>query len=473
MHVLTDFIQWLNRLVNQFVWGPVMLCLFLLTGLLFSVKTGFFQLTGMKIWLSATLGSLLHRKSDPSKPARDKQTISPFQSLCTALAATLGTGNIAGVATAIVCGGPGAVFWMWISAFLGMMTSFAEKTLAIKYRYKNSSGRLVGGAMAYMEKGLGLKWMACLFAFFCVLASFGIGNMAQANSISNALESSFHIPGWITGLLLAAFAGFVIVGGIHRIAGVAEKFVPFMAVFYMGGALLVILTHIQELPAALSSIFREAFRPRAQAGGAAGYGMALAVKVGISRGVFTNEAGLGSSVMVHSASSVKDPAVQGMWGMFEVFIDTILMCTVTALAILTSGAYRQPLYETALAYGVLDSLPSSAALTGAAFSTVFGKAGSVFVAVSLAFFAFSSLLGWSFYGEQAIRYLGGEPWVKFYKLVFIAMIFVGATAGLSTVWEISDTFNGLMALPNLTAVTLLSGEAIRIYRDYRAKVRKG
>ena len=406
----------------------------------------------------------------------DKHSISQFQSLCTALAATIGVGNISGVAVALALGGPGAIFWMWLSAFLGMMTNYAENTLGIKYRYKNEKGHWIGGAMIYIEKGLGWKWLAVIFSVFCVLASFGIGNMSQGNEIANGLNNSFGIPSWVTALVVMLLAGLVIIGGIKRIASVTEKIVPFMAISYIIGALIVICCNITTVPAAFATIFSNAFNLPSVGGGVAGFTIMVAMKRGISRGVFSNEAGLGSSVMVHSASDVKEPVVQGMWGIFEVFADTIIVCTMTALTILCSGVYDFEAYQACAISGtsLADAgLLSGVALTSAAFESVFGTLGSKFISIAVMLFAFSTILGWSYYGERAIEYLFGLKAVSVYKLIFILVMFIGCNASLQLVVDISDTFNGLMALPNLIAITLLSKEVIQMTRDYLDRVKSG
>lgn len=562
MNQLIDKITSINGAVNSFVWGPIMLVVFLAVGLMFTVRTGFFQVTKFKLWMDETFLACFKKKNVIK--TEDKKAISQFQALTTALAATIGTGNIAGVATAIATGGPGAVFWMWLSAFLGMMTNFAENTLGIKYRYKNEKGDWVGGAMVYIERGLGKnwKWLAIIFSCFCVLASFGIGNMSQANSIATALRDSFGVPVIATGIVIMVFVALVIMGGIKRIASVTEKIVPFMAGIYILGAIVIIAMNITSVPAAFGLIFKEAFNFKAMGGGVLGYGIMLAMRKGISRGVFSNEAGLGSSVMVHSSSDVKEPVVQGMWGVFEVFADTLVVCTMTALVILTSGAYNQDnymeyyldqssiiseqlsvantnignansvediiaqttisiddyivacdtdstdkvklyqganhiesiissatskikkefpddlnaakedltkIYDDAVARIDEDvAVPNGVPLTSKAFSSAFGKWGGKFVSIAIMMFAFSTILGWSFYGSRAVEYLFGLKAVPIYKIVFIAVILIGCVSSLDLVWDISDTFNGLMAIPNLLAVTLLSGKVISIVKDYFA-----
>lgn len=457
-----------NGKVNSFVWGPIMLVFFLFVGFMFTVRTGIFQISHFKYWIDVTFLNIFRKKE--VRKTKDEHAISQFQSLCTALAATIGTGNIAGVATAIVSGGPGAVFWMWLSAFLGTMTNFAENTLGIKYRSKNEKGEWVGGAMYYIERGLGWKWLAVIFSCFCALASFGIGNMSQVNSIASGLQNSFGVDTRITAVILMVFVALVILGGIKRIASVAEKIVPFMAIAYIIGGLIIIVCNIGNVPTAFGMIFREAFNFRSAAGGIAGYGISVAMRNGISRGVFSNEAGLGSSVMVHSASDVKEPVVQGMWGIFEVCADTLVVCTITALVILTSGVYNMDAYLAAAAAG--EEVVSGAALTSNAFASVIPH-GDKFVAVGIMLFAFSTVLGWSFYGERAINYLFGAKAVPVYKVIFIIIIYFGCTASLDLVWDISDTFNGLMSIPNLIAVTLLSGEVVKMTKEYIQRVKSG
>lgn len=452
----------INSVVNAFVWGRGMLVIFLGVGMLFTLRTGFFQFKGWKVWMGDTLGALFRDRR--VRKAQDHQSISQFQSFCTALAATLGTGNITGVATAIVTGGPGAVFWMWVSAFLGMMTIYAENVLGIKYRYKNSEGAWVGGAMVYMERGLGAKWLAVFFSIFCLCASFGMGNMTQANAIAKGLKTTLKIPEQFTGMALMVLVAVVILGGVQRVAMVAEKIVPFMAVFYILGGLLVIVIHYERIPETFLWIFGEAFGLRAVGGGVAGYGVKMAMKMGISRGVFSNEAGLGSSVMAHAASDVSCPQIQGMWGMAEVFIDTIVVCTITALVILTSSVYDPQRCISNIADGVENI--DGTTLTGNAFATVFPN-GDKFLAISIALFAFATIIGWAYFGERTAAYLFGEHAVFPYKLIYILLLLPGSVLAPKLVWELSDTFNGLMAIPNLTALILLHGEVIRMAKEYK------
>ena len=372
-----------NGVLNDFIWGPVMLVIFLAVGLMFTVRTKVFQISHFKYWIDVTFLQLFKKDGAHVRKTDDKHAISQFQSLCTALAATIGVGNISGVAVALALGGPGAIFWMWLSAFLGMMTNYAENTLGIKYRYKNEKGDWVGGAMIYIEKGLGWRWLAVVFSVFCVLASFGIGNMSQGNEIANGLYNSFSVPKWATALIVMLLAGLVIVGGIKRIASVTEKLVPFMAVTYIIGALVVIFANASAIPDAFGAIFGNAFRLSSMGGGVAGFTIMIAMRRGISRGVFSNEAGLGSSVMVHSASNVKEPVVQGMWGIFEVFADTLVVCTLTALTILTSGVYDYTEYAKYIGTDLPETLKSGVALTGSAFESVFGPLGGGFISVAV------------------------------------------------------------------------------------------
>ncbi|MGM9973688.1 MAG: alanine/glycine:cation symporter family protein, partial [Clostridiaceae bacterium] len=462
----------INTAINNVVWGVPMLILIIGTGILMTTLTKFFQITHAKHVTDETIAAIFKKKSVTK--TKDKKAISQFQALSTALAATIGTGNIAGVGTAIAAGGPGAVFWMWLSAFFGMMTNYSENVLGIYYRKKNSKGEWSGGAMYYLENGLGskkgmkqiAKALAVLFSLFCVLASFGIGNMTQVNSISSALESSFKIPPIVTGIILAIIAALVIVGGIKRIAQVTEKFVPFMAAAYIVGSLIILFTNISSIGPVFSAIFKGAFGMDAVAGGVVGTLVKKAVTMGFKRGVFSNEAGLGSSVMVHSASDVKEPVIQGMWGIFEVFFDTMVVCTLTAFTVLSSGAVD-------LSTGLMTTESEGTALIIEAFSTgIHGFAGG-FVSVSILLFAFSTVLGWSFYGTKSWEYLFGERTTIIYKCAFVVFIVGGATLSLDLAWGIADTLNGLMAIPNLIGVIALSGVVVKITKNYVDRILKG
>ncbi|MPW25880.1 amino acid carrier protein [Alkalibaculum sp. M08DMB] len=458
MDNLFESVKLVNEQVNNLVWGIPMLVLIISTGVYMTVRTNFFQVTKAKLVNQETFLAIFTKRSVTKTD--DKKSISQFQALSTALAATIGTGNIAGVAAAITVGGPGAIFWMWISAFFGMMTNFSENVLGIYYRKRNSSNEWAGGPMYYIEHGLkdkkGLHYvakpLAVIFAIFCMLASFGIGNMTQVNSISGALLSSFNIPPLVTGLTLALLASLVIVGGIKRIGQVTERIVPFMALAYIIGGIIIMVVNVSQIPSIFTNIFTSAFGFDAVAGGISGTLIKKAITMGFKRGVFSNEAGLGSSVMVHSASDVKEPVVQGMWGIFEVFFDTMIVCTLTAFAILSTGVH-----ETGL-----EGVP----LVSAAFADGFGNFAGQFVSLAILLFAFSTVLGWSFYGTKATEYLFGAKSTIIYKSIFIVFIVIGATMNLDLAWAISDTLNGLMAIPNLIAVLLLSGTVIKITKDY-------
>lgn len=451
-----DMIVDIINSIDAFVWGPPMLVLLLGSHIFLTFRTGFIQRklpTAIK--LSVT--------KDPDAPG----DISQFGALCTALSATIGTGNIVGIATAIISGGPGAIFWMWVMAILGMMTNYSENVLGIFYRRKNAKGEWSGGAMYYLADGLGAKKgckqlgkvLAVLFACFCVLASFGIGNMSQVNSIAGNMSSAFGVPTWVTGLLLVALSALVIVGGLKSVAAVTEKIVPFMAILYVLGAIVVVAVHGAMIPAAFAAIFKGAFGLRAAGGGVLGYGINMAITWGFKRGAFSNEAGLGSSVMVHSSSNVKEPVQQGMWGIFEVFADTIVVCTLTALTMLCSGLVD-------LETGQMLTDVAGSALAGQAFATVFGALGPKFIAVSILLFAYSTVLGWSQYGTKAFEYLFGTAATVGYKVFFVVLIMAGATMKLDLAWDLSDTFNGLMMIPNLIGVLALSGTVAEITRNY-------
>ena len=468
-----SFLDWLSNLnssINDFVWGIPMLVLLIGTGIFMTILTKVFQISHIGHWFKNTLGGIFTNKHITKHTEKGDKSISQFQSLCTAMAATIGTGNIVGVAAAIAIGGPGAIFWMWIVAFFGMMTNYSENILGIYFRRKNKKGEWSGGAMYYLQDGLGgykhMKWvgkiLAILFACFAVLASFGIGNAGQINSIAANMNAAFGIPSWVTGLILLVLGGLIILGGLKRVAAVTEKVVPFMAVFYILAAIVVICVNGANIGPAFVSIFKGAFGLKAVGGGMVGGGIALALTYGMKRGVFSNEAGLGSSVMVHSNSNVKEPVRQGMWGIFEVFSDTIVVCTLTALVVLTSGVID--LNTGAVAASFADA--STSTLVGQAFGTLFGAAGPGFVAIALLFFAFSTTLGWSHYGTKSFEYLFGEKAAVGYKIVFVLFIFVGATMDLSLAWDISDTFNGLMAIPNLIGVLSLSPIIYKITKNY-------
>lgn len=455
---MSEHIRQINDVLHGFIWGRGMLVIFLSIGLYYSIRTGFFQITGMRVWLGRTLGSVWRERKHR---ARDPHSISQFQSFCTALAATLGTGNITGVASALIIGGPGAIFWMWVSALLGMMTAYAENVLGILYRYRNQEGKWVGGAMVYMERGLRCKWLAVLFSVCCLLASLGMGNMTQANAVASGLKETFSIPTWMTGLAMMILVGIVLLGGVRRIAAVTEKVVPIMSVCYLAGGIFVLLVHIQEIPGAFQMIFAEAFRFRSVGGGLLGYGMSRALRVGIARGVFSNEAGLGSAVMAHAAAEVDDPATQGMWAMLEVFLDTIVFCTLTALVILCSGVFDQQQFLGNLALGIENV--DGTTLTGWAFATAI-PGGDRFLALSMIVFAFATIIGWAYFGERTFAYLFGEKASWMYKALYLFVLLPGCVGAPGLIWDVADTFNGFMALPNLLALALLSGKVWKVKR---------
>lgn len=464
---MTQIIADVNDAVNGVVWGTFGIALLFAAGVVMTAANGAFQFTHFAHWMKKTVGAICSDKHVTAHTGKENKSISQFQSLCTAMAATIGTGNIVGVATAIMLGGPGAILWMWVMALLGMMTNYSENVLGIYFRRKGMNGEWRGGAMYYLKDGLGgLRGMrrvgsvlAVLFSLFCLLASFGIGNMSQVNSIAGNMESAFSVPSWVTGIVLAAVASLVILGGLKRVAAVAEKLVPFMAVLYIIGSLIVIIAHAQAVPAAFKAIFTNAFSAGAAGGGAAGFGIQKAVTWGFKRGAFSNEAGLGSSVMVHSSSNVKEPVRQGMWGIFEVFADTIVVCTLTAVVLLSSGLVD-------LSTGAVVSKNAGAGLVGEAFAVTFGPLGGKFIAIAILLFAFSTVLGWSCYGVTAWQYLFGEKTRLAYEVAFVVMIFFGCTMSLSLAWDLSDTFNGLMMIPNLIGVLALSPLVSRITKNY-------
>ena len=472
-----DGVATVNNAVNGVVWGVPALILLAFVGILMTVLTKVFQLTHIRHWMRRTIGAVFSEPHVTGHTA-DK-SISQFQSLCTALAATVGTGNIVGVSGAIMVGGPGAVFWMWVIAFFGMMTNSSENVLGIYYRRKNTKGEWAGGAMYYLRDGLGgYKGMkgvgsvlALLFSLFCLIASFGIGNMTQVNSISGNMATVFHVPTWVTGVVVMVMVGLVVVGGIKRIASVTEKIVPFMVILYILGTLVIFFTNIGKLGAVFSAIFKGAFAAKAAGGGIMGYGIKLAIEQGMKRGVFSNEAGLGSSVMVHSSSNVKEPVQQGMWGIFEVFADTIIVCTLTAFTVLSSGLVDLSTGVTLAEYNGV--VLTKANLVSTAFNIRFGFIGSAFVAISVMLFAFSTVLGWSHYGTTAAEYLLGEKRTVPYRVIFVLLVFGGAVMGDNLAWDLADTFNGLMMIPNLIGVIALSGVVMRITRNYTARVLHG
>ena len=437
--------------VDKVVWGPVMLVLLIGTGLFLSASTGFLQFRKFGYMLKNTVFNLFSK----NQHEKDTAGVSPFQAVTTALAGTIGTGSIAGLATAIVSGGPGAIFWMWVSALLGMVTKYAEILLSLKFREKNEEGEWVGGPMYYLKNGLGVKWLAALFALFAMIACLGTGNATQSNSIAVALESGLGVTPWITGIVIVIIAAAVILGGMKRIAAVNEKLVPSMAVFFVLCAVVALILNIQKVPVAFTLIFKEAFNFKAAFGGAAGYGITVAMQFGFSRGVFSNEAGLGSAPMAHAASSTKDPVKQGLWGMFEVFFTTIIICTLSGLVILTSGLWEG---------GTLEG----AALSIASFDSVLPFIGRFGIMIATVLFALSTLLGWAYYGEVSIGYLTNKSKtaILIYRIVYVAVAFVGTVSSLDTIWTFSSAMNGLMAIPNLIGLIGLSKVVVKITKEH-------
>ena len=483
IQIVTD----VNNQVNGAVWGMPGLILLIGTGILLTLLTRVFQISHLGHWWKQTIASIFKKDSNATR-SKDKKAISQFQGLCAALAATVGTGNIAGVSAAIVTGGPGAVFWMWFAAFFGMMTKFAENVLGIYFRRKNKDGEWSGGPMYFLKDGLGKMYgmksvanvLAVLFAAFTILASFGIGNMAQINKIVLNMDAAFFqnvslgvIPGTeinmihlIIGLVLLVVAAVIIIGGLKRVARFAEIVVPFMAVIYCIGALIIFGLNITKVGAMFTAIFKFAFTPTAVLGGGLGVLIKQTMTQGFKRGVFSNEAGLGSAVLVHSSSDVKEPVKQGMWGIFEVFFDTFVICTMTAIVVLSTGYID-------LATGAPMEGVNGDILVSQAFGNYFGAPGTWFVAISILFFAFTTVMGWSQYGSKAVEYLFGTKAVNVYKVIFVAMIVSGSVLEGGLTWDLSDTFNGLMMIPNLIGVIALLPLLLQIVDNYVDRKVKG
>ena len=455
-----DFLDNLVLSVNDVLYAYVLIILLVGLGIWFTFRTGFVQLRCIKEMvrlLCTNVGA-----------STEKNHISPFQAFCISTASRVGVGNIAGIAIAIIVGGPGAIFWMWLSAFFGMATIYAEAVLAQTYR-TTVDGQVTGGPAYYIRaafKGKFGKFLAIFFSVALILALGFMGNMVQSNSIGDAFHNAFGVNRVVVGVVIAVLAAFIFLGGVKRIAAVTEKLVPLMALFYIAGALVIVVLHAGNIPAAFAAIFKGAFNLNAAGGGALGYGISQTITWGFKRGAFSNEAGLGSAVMVNSASNVKEPVHQGMWGVFEVFADTIVVCTLTALVILTTGVVD--LQSGAVLVGVQDN-----ALVGQAFTAAFGSFGPKFIAISILLFAYSTTLGWSHYGTKAVEYLFGATGSRIYKVVFVCMTVVGATMKLGLAWDLSDTFNGLMMIPNLIGVLALSGTVVAITRNYFDRRVKG
>ena len=485
---MLDKIAEINGSVNGVVWGIFGLALLIGTGIITTLCTKVFQVSHLAHWWKNTIGSLF--KKEVIGHTKEKGSISPFQALCTALAATVGTGNIAGVAAAICVGGAGAVFWMWVAAFFGMMTNYSENVLGIYFRRKNENDEWSGGAMYYLRDGLGAKKgckyigkvLAVLFCIFTMLASFGIGSMGQVNKIVANVAAAFDVKALssievmggvslyniLLGVVIMILTALITLGGLKRIASVAEKIVPFMVVLFVAGSLVIIAINYNAIIPAFKAIFVNAFKPEAFVGGGIG-GVIVAMTNGFKRGVFSNEAGLGSSVMVHSNSNVKEPVKQGMWGIFEVFADTMVVCTMTALVVLTSGGLTTGVFN--IETGELAEGLTDATLVGGAFNAVFhwGNIGQRFVAIAMFLFAFTTVLGWSHYGSKAWEYLFGAKTTYIFRIIHVCTIIFGAVLTSTLAWDISDTFNGLMMVPNLIGVLVLTPLVMKITKNYVAR----
>lgn len=434
--------------ISSFIWGPPLLILLVGTGIFLTVRLGVLQLRLLPYALK-----LVFTKNTDTKSKGD---ISHFQALTTAMAATVGTGNIVGVATAVILGGPGAVFWMWMSAFFGMATKYGEAVLAIKYRVVDAKGQMAGGPMYYLEHGLKQKWLAVLFAIFGAIAAFGIGNGTQSNSVATVVRDTFDVPTWITGIILTVFAAAVILGGIQTIGKVTSYFVPIMALFYVIAGIIIMVLNMELIPGAFATIFSAAFTGEAAVGGAVG----AAIRYGVARGVFSNEAGLGSAPIAAAAAKTDMPGRQALVSMTQVFFDTIIICSITGVTIVMSGLYT-------------DKSLEGGALTTAAFGQFLGDAGPIVVAIGLIFFASSTIIGWSYYGEKCFQYLFKNPSLLiFYRIAFVAVVYIGATVSLDVVWTFSDVMNGLMAIPNLIGLLGLSGVIVLETKRIQAKIKE-
>ena len=441
---MTDALERWNTWLNGYVWGPPMIVLLVGTGIVLTFLTGGIQFRRLRTVFIEVLGP---------RRSRGDGTVTPFQAVATALASTVGTGNIVGVATAVVLGGPGALFWLWVSGLFGMCTKFAEIVIALHYRERDTSGIFRGGAMYTLRNGLGLPWLGGLFALLTAVAALGIGNMVQANSLANNLDASFGIAPEATGLVLAAVTGLVILGGVRRIGEVAQVLVPFMTVVYLAGGTTILLLHLSEIPAAIGLVVSSAFTGTAASGGFAGSTVALALRHGVARGLFSNEAGLGSAPMVHAAAVTDHPVRQGLYGIFEVLVDTLLVCSVTGLALLVTGVW--------------NSGANGAVLSGEAFRQGLpGEWGGMVVTISVVLFGFSTVIGWSYYGETALVYLVGTRAAIPYRIAWLVFIYLGATGSLQLIWSVADTLNGLMAIPNLIGVLFSIPLLLRLQREF-------
>ena len=459
MKAVYDVLDWID---GNILWGIPMLILILGTGILLSIRSKFFQVREFGYALKQTMGKTFKLRSSKNKSAlNNEKAITPFEAFCTGVSGTVGTGNIVGVTTAILSGGPGAVFWMWVSAFFGMITKYAEITLAVFFRKKDEKGEYIGGPMYFIEKGTKQKWLAILFAIFTMLAAIGMSSV-QADTIQTTWKTTFYMPTWLTAVIISVFTALVVIGGIKRIGKVTSIIVPFMAVFFIIMAIIVVCVNITAVPAVIASIFTSAFTTKSLLGGFAGYGIMMAMRYGFARGVFSNEAGLGSSCIAHSSADEVEPVKQGLWGILEVFIDTFIVCTLTALFVLTSG---------------VGNLGNGADTALGAFTSVGGFVGDIFkysYAIILPLFAFSTILAWAVYGAKACQYVLGKksnlPFNVLYVIMIVAMgfltFFAGDNIGADFVWLISDMTNALMAIPNLVGIVALSGLLVKITKNF-------
>jgi len=460
-----EFIANINSAINNVVWGIPMLVLLLGAGLFLTIRTGGLQFRRFGYAMKNTIGKVFQ------KTAKQEGAVSPFQAVTTALAATVGTGNIAGITWAITLGGAGSIFWLWVSALIGMCTKYAEVVLAVKYRERNEKGDWVGGPMYYITNGLGQnwKWLAVIFSVFGALAAFGIGNAVQVGNITDSIStavSTFN-PDFagngtlnlVVGIMVAVIVAFTLLGGIQRLGSITEKMVPFMSIIYVAASVIVLICHAQKLPAVFGMIFQGAFNPSSVVGGVSGFTLKLCIEWGVKRGVFSNEAGLGSAPMAHAATSETNPVKQGLYGIFEVFMDTIVICTMSGLTLLVSGID--------LNYGT----KGTTALNAKALGTVFGdEIGALIIAVGITLFALSTILSWGLYGTRCCEFLFGTKFNKIYQAIFVVIVVVGATMDLGLAWDIADTLNGLMAIPNLIALLGLSGVVVQLTKEYFAGV---
>lgn len=469
MNTIFTICSELIKHIEQFLWGNAMLLAFFLVGLFYTVQTNFFQFIHIRLWLSMTVGSLTRQQKKEKE--KGKQSLSPFQAMSAALAGSMGIGNIVGVAAALTAGGPGAIFWMWVSALLGAMTKYAEIVLGFHYRYRDKQKNWIGGPMVYLKEGLKSPFLSACFSIICIVGSFAMGNMTQGNSMAEILNYTFDIPVLVTGFVTAALIAFVIIGGVERIGKLSSVLIPFMSVLYIAACLVVIAANITKVPAAVWSIFSYAFRLKPVLGGVGGYYLKTALRTGVMRGVFSNEAGIGSSVIAHAASSATEGVEQGMWGIFEVLLDTVVVCTLTALVILTSGVYDVQIYHAVNGQGIL-ALPDGATLATDAFSSVLGSFGQSFLTFATVIFAFATMIAWAHYGEQCVVYFLGQKYLYPYKVIYVFSVLLGCVMRMDVVWRIADNMNALMAIPNLIALAFLRKVVLLDTQNYLGRIKK-